>query len=199
MTWVAAVWDADAAVIAGLGDSVEVRRAIEDQGFYANPAQFDVFVVGASVGGAPDLADLGARIWAWRVTEEVPKDGTESCSVAMVSLMRRNPSMDHAAFRRHWTERHAPLALRRHIGLHDYHQYVVEETLTTDTPEIDGIAVLGFVSRADFDDRFFDSDAGRAEIMEDVARFMDRPGRETTLVGPPDPDAATTEASGADG
>lgn len=199
MTWVAAVWDADAAVIAGLGDSVEVRRAIEDQGFYANPAQFDVFVVGASVGGAPDLADLGARIWAWRVTEKVPKDGTESCAVAMVSLMRRNPSMDHAAFRRHWTERHAPLALRRHIGLHDYRQYVVEETLTTDTPEIDGIAVLGFVSRADFDDRFFDSDAGRAEIMEDVARFMDRPGRETTLVGPPDPDAATTEASGADG
>ena len=199
MTWVAAVWDADATVIAGLGDAVEVRRAIEDQGFYTSPAQFDAFVVGASVDGAPDLADLGTSVWAWRVTERVPKNGTESCAVAMVSLMRRNPNMDHAEFSRHWTERHAPLALRRHVGLHDYHQYVVDETLTTGTPEIDGIAVLGFVTSADFDDRFFDSDAGRAAIMEDVARFMDRPGRETTLVGPPDPDAATTEASRAAG
>ena len=184
MTWVAAVWDADATVIAGLGDGIEVRRAVEDQGFYANAAQFDAFVVGASVDGAPDLADLGARVWAWRVSEQVPKNGTGSRAVAMVSLMRRNPSMDHAEFVTHWTESHAPLALRRHIGLADYRQFVVDETLTAETPEIDGIAVLGFATRGDFDDRFFDSDAGRAEIMDDVARFMDRPGRETTLVGP---------------
>jgi hypothetical protein len=44
--------------------------------------------------------------------------------------------------------------------------------------------VLGFATRTDFETRFFDSDEGRAEIMEDVARFMDRPGPETTLVGP---------------
>ncbi len=94
--------------------------------------------------------------------------------------------MDHDAFARHWTERHAPLALRRHVGLADYHQYVVTETLTMGTPPIDGVARLGFVTRADFDERFFDSDEGRAEIMADVARFMDRPGPETTLVGPPE-------------
>jgi hypothetical protein len=46
------------------------------------------------------------------------------------------------------------------------------------------VAVLGFSTRSDFETRFFDSDEGRAEIMEDVARFMGRPGRETTLVGP---------------
>ena len=191
MTWVAAVWHADATLIAGLGDGVDVRRAIEDQGFYANSAQFDGFVAGRS-GHWPDaLSVLGRRVWAWRVTEHVPKIGTQSCAVAMVSLMRRNPSLDHDEFVAHWTERHAPLALRRHVGLADYRQYVVDETLTAETPEIDGIAVLGFATRADFDDRFFDSDAGRAEILDDVARFMDRPGRETTLVGP----VATTLAS----
>ena len=110
---------------------------------------------------------------------------------AMVSLMRCYPGLSHAEFADHWTQRHAPLALRRHAGLEDYRQHVVDETLTADTPEIDGVAVLGFVTRAEFDDRFFDSDAGRAEIMEDVARFMDRPGPETTLVGP----VASTRAS----
>ena len=195
MTWVAAVWEPDATVIAGLGDGVTVRRSVADQGRYANPAQFDVFVAGHGRRWPNAPTALGRRVWAWRVTEHVPKTGVQPVAVAMVSLMRRNPSMDHAEFSRHWTERHAPLARRRHVGLADYRQYVVDETLTAETPEIDGIAVLGFATRADFDDRFFDSDAGRAEIMDDVARFMDRPGRETTLVGP----AATTEVSQAAG
>ena len=190
MSWVAVVWDADATVIAELGDGVEVRRALEDQGRYANAAQFDVFVVGTGDRGPNALSALGRRVWAWRVTEHVPKVGTE-CAVAMVSLMRCRPGLSHAEFADHWTQRHAPLALRRHAGLEDYRQHVVDETLTADTPEIDGVAVLGFVTRAEFDDRFFDSDAGRAEIMEDVARFMDRPGPETTLVGP----VASTRAS----
>ena len=51
-------------------------------------------------------------------------------------------------------------------------------------PEIDGVALLGFRTRSDFESRFFDSDEGRDEIMADVARFMDRPGPQTTLVVP---------------
>ena len=102
----------------------------------------------------------------------------------MVSLMRRRPGSTVHDFVTHWTERHTPLALRRHVGLADYHQFVVRETLTPRTPAVDGIAQLGFRTRADFETRFFDSDEGRAEIMADVARFMDRPGPETTLVGP---------------
>ena len=193
MRWVAALWDVDAAVIAGLGDGVEVRRALEDQGRYGNASQFDPFVVSDRENEYEEVrAAVGnARVWAWRVTGHEPKHGTQPCAVAMVSLMRRRPGLSHTDFAEHWTRRHAPLALRRHAGLEDYRQYVVDETLTAETPEIDGIAMLGFVTRTDFDDRFFDSDAGRAEIMEDVARFMDRPGQETTLVGP----AAPTRAS----
>ena len=189
MRWVAVVWDVDTMVIAELVDGVEVRCALDDQGRYVNAAQFDAIVVGGLENEYEEFcAAVGnARVWAWRVTEHEPKHGTQPCAVAMVSLMRRHPELSHTEFADHWTRRHAPLARRRHAGLEDYRQYVVDETLTADTPEIDGVAVLGFVTRADFDDRFFDSDAGRAEIMEDVARFMDRPGRETTLVGPGGP------------
>ncbi len=187
MMWVAAVWEADATVIAELGDGVIARKPVDDQGGYANAAQFEAFIVGGSKKEYEEFhkSAASARVWAWRVTEHVPRLGAQPCAVAMVSLMRRHPGLSHTEFADHWTQRHGPLALRRHAGLHDYRQYVVDETLTADTPEIDGIAVLGFVARADFDDRFFDSDAGRAEIMEDVARFMNRPGQETTLVGPP--------------
>lgn len=187
MAWVATVWQVDAGAVDALGRAATVRRAIDDQGFYGNAAQFDAFVVGESAVAVDGLEHLGARVWAWRVEEHIPVPGTERCEVAMVSLMRRNPALTPMQFAEHWTRKHAPLALRRHVGLHDYHQHVVAETLTADTPEIDGIAVLGFPTRADFDERFFDSDEGRAEIMADVARFMDRPGRETTLVGPPGP------------
>lgn len=182
MTWLAVVWGSDVEAIATLAGDAVLRRPVWDQGFYANPEQFDAFLSGEHPSEFPSL---GARVWAWRVEEHSPLVGDQPCAVAMVSLMRRNPGMDHAEFTRHWTERHSPLARRRHVGLHDYRQFVVIETLTASTPEIDGIAVLGFRTRPDFDERFFDSDEGRDEIMADVARFMDRPGRETTLVGPP--------------
>ena len=81
------------------------------------------------------------------VREHVPHAGPADCEVSMVSLMRRNPALSPDEFVDHWREVHAPLALRRHAGLADYHQYVVAETLTAETPEIDGIAQLGFVTR----------------------------------------------------
>lgn len=159
--------------------------AVADQGPYAAGSPFGAFVVAPEGTDGADLLASGDDVWAWRVEEHVPRASAAPCAVSMVSLMRRNPSLSHDEFVAHWRTRHAPLALRRHVGLADYRQYVVVETLTAGTPEIDGIARLGFAGRADFDERFFDSDAGRAEILADVARFMDRPGPETTLVGPP--------------
>jgi uncharacterized protein (TIGR02118 family) len=185
MTVVAAVRGPRAAALATPG--LVVRHAVADQGPYARGNPFDAFVV-VPDGVNVDLPAFGDDVIAWTVDEHVPRAGDPgSCAVAMVSLMRRRPGATPAEFAEHWTTRHAPLALRRHVGLADYHQYVVRETLTPAAPEIDGVAVLGFLTRADFDTRFFDSDEGRAEIMADVARFMDRPGPETTLVGPPGP------------
>jgi uncharacterized protein (TIGR02118 family) len=183
MTVVAAVRGPDVGALARPG--LIVRAALADQGLDARGNPFDVFVV-VPDGVTVDPTTLGAEVLAWRVTEHVPKAGDPTaCAVTMVSLMRRRPGSTPGEFADHWTTRHAPLALRRHVGLADYHQFVVTESLTPGGPEIDGVAVLGFLTRTDFDTRFFDSDEGRDEIMADVARFMDRPGPETTLVGPP--------------
>lgn len=182
MTVVAVVWEP---TVVPARPGLVVRTAVADQGPYARGTPFDTFVL-MSECVDDDPVGLGARVFAWRVEEHVPRAGDPAaCAVAMVSLMRRRPGSTPAEFAEHWTTRHAPLALRRHVGLADYHQYLVRETLTPETPEVDGVALLGFPTRADFDTRFFDSDEGRAEIMEDVARFMGRPGPETTLVGPP--------------
>jgi uncharacterized protein (TIGR02118 family) len=101
----------------------------------------------------------------------------------MVSLMRRHPDLTHAEFVEHWTEHHAPLALAHHVGLHDYSQLVVVAPLLPGAEVVDGIAVLGFRSRHDFETQFFDDDEGRRVILEDVRRFMAGPGPDTTLVG----------------
>jgi uncharacterized protein (TIGR02118 family) len=184
---VVVVWQPDAAVLAALATAgCEVRRALVDQGPYARGTPFDALVVGGA--DLDPTAVVGATVWAWRVEEHVPRSGPADGAVVMVSLVRRRPGTTHAEFATHWTERHAPLALRRHVGLLDYRQFVVTESLAPDAaPEIDGVARLGFASRSDFETRFYDSDEGRAEIKEDVARFIGPPGRETTLVGPADP------------
>jgi uncharacterized protein (TIGR02118 family) len=184
---VVAVWDPEPAALTAVAASgAAVHRALADQGPYARGTPFGALVVGDA--DLDPAAVVGGTIWAWRVEEHVPRRGAADCAVGMVSLMRRRPGTTHAEFATHWTQRHGPLALRRHVGLAGYHQFVVvEQSVPAGAPEIDGVALLGFATRSDFETRFFDSDEGRAEILEDVARFMDRPGRETTLVGPAEP------------
>jgi hypothetical protein len=189
MGWLAVVWGPEMDAVDAT--SGWVRRRLDDQGPYARGEPFDLAVGGSGPAPATEWPTLGARVLAWTVEDWAVLEAATAPSVAMVSLMRRNPVMTHDEFVTYWRRRHAPLALRRHVGLVDYHQCVVQEPLMVDcegqrVPEIDGVAVLGFATREDFETRFFDSELGRAEIMEDVARFMDGPGPETTLVGPPD-------------
>jgi len=131
--------------------------------------------------GFDGLVRLGRRFAAWVVDEHRVKraertgpDGVVSPGVKMISLMRRRPDLSREEFARHWTERHAPLALRHHVGLRDYTQNVVIESLTSDGADVDGIAELHFATWADFTDRFFDGPDGMRIIREDVARFMTR-------------------------
>ncbi len=186
MGWLASIWAPDDGQVARV-EPEWVRRALADQGAYGRGTPFDLLVGGADA--MPNVAwpTLGDRVFAWSVDETVVIEAVTAPAVTMVSLMRRRPALTRDEFVAHWLDRHAPLAKRRHIGLVDYRQWVVTETetVTAETPAIDGVALLGFASRADFETKFFDSDEGRAEIMADVSRFMDRPGPETTLVGPP--------------
>lgn len=170
-----------------------INLAIADQGPYTRepderglvPTADAVVAVwiddAASTRVVDPLGALGRRFMAWTVDEYQPKhssrtwrDGTESPGVKMISLMRRDPSLSRDEFAQHWLERHAPLAVRHHVGLWNYTQNVVVETLTDDGGDVDGIAELHFETRSDFTERFFDSPDGMRIIRDDVARFMTR-------------------------
>lgn len=104
----------------------------------------------------------------------------------MVSFVTRRHDLDHDEFVARWAERHAPLALRHHIGMSGYCQHVVCAALTPGGATIDGIAELAFADLADYEHRYYDSEAGMQAIREDVARFIEPvPVRLTTLMEPP--------------
>jgi hypothetical protein len=54
-----------------------------------------------------------------------------------------------------------------------YTQNIVVDTLTAETPPVDGIAELTFLSVADMQARRYDSEEGRRVVGEDVRRFID--------------------------
>jgi uncharacterized protein (TIGR02118 family) len=135
------------------------------------------------------LHAIARRFEIWRVdphrviaADPVTPDGEPAPGVKMVSFMRRAEGLSHEQFVRHWTENHAPLAQRHHIGLWNYTQDVVRRALTPGSADIDGVAELHFRTRDDYENKFFDSDAGRAVILEDVPRFMMPPSPETALM-----------------
>jgi uncharacterized protein (TIGR02118 family) len=135
------------------------------------------------------LHSIARRVDVWRVdphrvitADRGSADGEPVPGVKMVSFMRRAESLSHEQFVRHWTENHAPLAQRHHIGLWNYTQNVVRRALTPGGDAVDGVAELHFRTRADFENKFFDSDEGRAVILADVKRFMQPPSAETALM-----------------
>jgi uncharacterized protein (TIGR02118 family) len=196
-------WAPEALTAEGL-HTLTVSTAAADQGIYAKPPDehglvpnVDVLIA-LGLYRAHGLDDLPARdllhpvarrIEAFRVDVGRPKrwertwpDGEDAPGLKMVSFMRRADGLTRQQFTRHWTERHAPLALRHHVGLWNYRQNVVRRAFTPGGGQIDGIAELHFRSRASFDDEFFDDDEGRAIILADVKRFMGPPGPETALM-----------------
>lgn len=79
--------------------------------------------------------------------------------------------MPDSAARRSWTL-HAGLAERVHIGASRYVQNWVIEPLSADCPPTRGMPEMSFPSEGDLVDRFFDSDRGREEILQDTAHFV---------------------------
>jgi len=135
------------------------------------------------------LRDLGAahlyRIECRRL-KRYPRtwpDGTRTPGVEMLACVRRTAALSAAAFDAHWRERHAPLALRHHVGLWEYRQQRVLAVLSPHSPDFDGIAVLGFPSADAYRERLYDSPAGRSAIADDLARFVDLPRSEATFTG----------------
>jgi uncharacterized protein (TIGR02118 family) len=130
-----------------------------------------------------DMADVGAFVVCRRVIKA--RRGTAAAATGashaasgdalpgVIALfpMVRHPSLSHAEADRYWRDRHAPLALRHHVGMSNYTQLSVVHRIHG--PEWDGFALCGFDSMADLRERFYDNDDGRAAIRDDVARFAD--------------------------
>ena len=157
----------DALVALGLDRAQDLDDIPDRHELYALAREVNVFRVD------PRLVITWDRTWP---------DGEYAPGVKYVSFVRRAPELSHGQFVRHWTETHAPLARTHHIGLADYTQNVVRAAYTPGGAGIDGVAELRFRTRADFENRFYDSDAGKAVIRADVARFIGQSGISPTLM-----------------
>jgi uncharacterized protein (TIGR02118 family) len=92
--------------------------------------------------------------------------------VTQLSFVRRHADLDRAAFARHWSEVHAPLARVHHPKVVRYAQNVVIDVLTPGAPDVDGVAELTFPSLDDCRHHRYDSPAGQEIVQADVARFL---------------------------
>jgi uncharacterized protein (TIGR02118 family) len=91
--------------------------------------------------------------------------------VKLMFLCRRRAGIDHATYAAMVLRDHVPLALRQQPTLRSYVVNVVEPS-PPGGPQLDSVAELGFDSLDDYGERLYDSEAGRAVIARDVARFM---------------------------
>ena len=131
---------------------------------------------------------IARRVDVWRVLsyrrkgDEPTASSAPTPGIKYVSFVMRADGLAHEQFVRHWSERHTTLALEHHVGMTGYVQRVVRRAYTPGGRTIDGIAELTFASRADLDERFYDSDEGKRIIGDDVVRFIQRvPGSPTLM------------------
>jgi uncharacterized protein (TIGR02118 family) len=99
--------------------------------------------------------------------------------IKTLSLIKRLPALDRAAFREHYESCHAPLALPHLTGLMRYVRYHLEDVLLGEVPAdvpFDVISAFWYrderATKAIFD--MLSSEAGKA-ILEDEQKFMDKP------------------------
>lgn len=98
--------------------------------------------------------------------------GSATPGVGTIYGVRRHPKITSAEFHDHWEHSHGPVALAHHLGMWDYRQVSVVETLTG--PPLDGIAVVQWPTDEDRRYRFFDDENGAAIVSADAAAFTDR-------------------------
>ena len=110
-------------------------------------------------------------------------DGERTPGVVMMSPVYRAATVTHDGFDTHWRDTHGPLACRHHVGMWDYRQNPVLETLTKQSPTYDGVAILGFPTVAAFTDGLFDSAEGTRIIMDDTGKFLALDRSVSTMMG----------------
>jgi hypothetical protein len=101
------------------------------------------------------LSGLGGALAGYRVEEAVPVarpqgtgGGGNVPGVCLLTLLRKNPSLDRDAFFREWYGRHTPMSLEIH-PLMGYVRNEVVETVVPGSPPWDGIVTEDFREPAD--------------------------------------------------
>jgi uncharacterized protein (TIGR02118 family) len=117
--------------------------------------------------------ELGAFSAAYLVDERPQWGVHQRQGVTRLSFLQAVPELTRTQFGQHWRDVHAPLARRHHPNVVRYTQNLVVEALTPETPPVDGIAELTFLSVADMRARRYDSEEGRRVVGDDVRRFID--------------------------
>lgn len=94
-------------------------------------------------------------VHGYQVAESVPRaylrdwpDGEATPGICLLTVLRRHPTLDTAAFMNEWHGRHTPKALRIH-PLWNYIRNVVTSPLTATTPPADGLVEEQFQRVAD--------------------------------------------------
>lgn len=134
----------------------------------------------ASVGGALGVVhDLDGTADAWLVEEREPlvppavADGERADALANYAFLRRPETMDHAAWRRDWLDRHTQVAIDTQ-GTFGYVQNPVLDALTDGGHDVAGIVEELFPMAALSDPHAFYGSAGDdAELQRRITELMD--------------------------
>lgn len=134
----------------------------------------------ASVGDALGVVhDLDGTADAWLVEEREPlvppavADGERADALANYAFLRRPETMDHAAWRSDWLDRHTQVAIDTQ-GTFGYVQNPVLESLTAGGGDVAGIVEELFVMAALTDQHaFYGSGGDDAELQRRFTELMD--------------------------
>jgi hypothetical protein len=97
--------------------------------------------------------------------------GESTPGVSRIYFTRARPGLSADDYHRYWEPEHGPRALRHHMGMWDYTQISVTETLAGE--HFDGIAATVWPRVEELDGRFTDGPLGDAIIAHDAAQFTD--------------------------
>lgn len=97
--------------------------------------------------------------------------GTVTPSITQMYFSQRRPGLSADDYHRYWEREHRDRALRHHMGMWDYSQVSVVETLLG--RHVDGITVTQWPEVEDLVQRSTNGPDGSAVIREDASRFTD--------------------------
>jgi hypothetical protein len=138
----------------------------------------DAGVHGRAEGVGEVLRQVAPTVLGWRVEERVPvpppatPDGERADALANVAFLRRPAELSYDDWIAHWHGPHTDVAIRTQATF-GYVQNVVVESLTPESPRVDGIVEELFPRAAMTDVHAFYGSAGdRAELDRRMTELM---------------------------